>query len=269
MGTFRSSIHRTGTGHPSEAGQAICDTDALKSAIPDCSACEAPQPGAIVTKRVATRYKNSSVRRHSSGRRILVVVVPPVDELDLVGPLQIFNSVNRLAGRNIYAIEVVTNADSLTVEGEGGVLTFMAKHHFDKVEGDCDSVLLVCGLGTRSVRDAVLSAWLKKMASEVRRLGAVCVGAFLLAEAGLLNDRRAERPHIGDSAAKWQHDIRVSGSSMIHSGSKTGTSTPRPEFLLASISRSPGWRKIAALVWRMKRRANWFCFCDAREDSRN
>ena len=120
-----------------------------------------------------------------------MLVVSPVDELDLVGPLQVFNSVNRLAGRTIYTIEVVTNADRLTVEGEGGVLTFVAQHHFDKVEGECDSVLLVCGLGSRSVCDAALSAWLKKMASEVRRLGAVCVGAFLLAEAGLLNGRRA------------------------------------------------------------------------------
>src|SRR5438094_890557 len=137
-------------------------------------------------------YKKSGAPRHSSSnRRIVVVVVPPVDELDLVGPLQVFNSVNRLAGRKIYAIEVVTNAERLIVEGEGGVLTFMAKDHFNKVEGACDSVLLVCGLGTRSVRDAALSTWLKKMAAEVRRLGAVCVGAFLLAEAGLLNDRRA------------------------------------------------------------------------------
>jgi transcriptional regulator GlxA family with amidase domain len=131
------------------------------------------------------------MRRPHASRRIVVVVVPPVDELDLVGPLQVFNSVNRLAGRTIYAIEVVTGADRLKIEGEGGVLTFVARQHFKKVAGPCDSVLLVCGLGSRAVRDAALSAWLRKMAAEVRRLGAVCVGAFLLAEAGLLNGRRA------------------------------------------------------------------------------
>src|SRR6516162_1743142 len=112
-----------------------------------------PGPGGIVTTRMA--YK-SDVRDHTLSRRIIVVVVPPVDELDLVGPLQVFNSVNRLAGRKIYAIEVVTNADGRTVEGEGGVLTFIAKHHFSEVDGVCDSVLLVCGLQSRSVRDAAL-----------------------------------------------------------------------------------------------------------------
>jgi transcriptional regulator GlxA family with amidase domain len=140
---------------------------------------------------MAATKKNSAAARRPSHRRIIVVVVPPVDELDLVGPLQVFNSANRLAGRKIYEIEVVTNADSLIVEGEGKVLTFVAKHHFDKVEGTCDSVLLVCGLKSRSVRDAALSAWLRSVASQVRRLGAVCVGAFLIAEAGLLNGRTA------------------------------------------------------------------------------
>ena len=129
--------------------------------------------------------------RRFSTRRIVVAVVPPVDELDLVGPLQVFNSANRLAGKTIYAIEVVTNANRLTVEGEGGVLTFLARHHVSNVEGACDSVLLVCGVGTRSVRDAALSGWLRRMAPAVRRLGAVCAASFLLAEAGLLNGRRA------------------------------------------------------------------------------
>jgi transcriptional regulator GlxA family with amidase domain len=130
-------------------------------------------------------------RRADASRRIVVVVVPPVDELDLVGPLQVFKSVNRLAGRAIYAMDVVTNAKGQAVEGESGVLTFLADRHVSSVNGTCDSVLLVCGLKSRSVRDAALSAWLVSRARDTRRLGAVCVGAFLLAEAGLLDGRRA------------------------------------------------------------------------------
>jgi transcriptional regulator GlxA family with amidase domain len=140
---------------------------------------------------------------------VVVVVVPPVDELDLVGPLQVFNSVNRLARRTIYAVEVATSTDSLTVQGEGGVLKFVAKQHFKEV-GACDSVLVVCGLVSRSVRDAALSAWLKKKAKEVRRLGAVCVGAFLLAEAGLLNGRTATTHwRFGQEMAKRFPRVRV------------------------------------------------------------
>lgn len=124
-------------------------------------------------------------------RRVIVVVVPPVDELDLVGPLQVFSSVNRLAGKVMYSIELVTSAKRLEVEGEGGLLTFLAKSHFQNVKGRVDSVLLVCGVGTRTIRDPTLLAWLRKTAASVRRLGAVCVGSFLLAEAGLLNGKKA------------------------------------------------------------------------------
>src|SRR4030095_2567512 len=95
-------------------------------------------------------------------------------KLALGGPLKLLDSVNRLGGPPIYTVEVVTAADRLTVEGEGGVLSFIARHHFSKGESAAaDSVLLVCGLGTRTVRDAALSAWLNRMARGVRRLGAV------------------------------------------------------------------------------------------------
>ena len=159
---------------------------------------------------MTSKQKKTDSRRHATTRRIVVVVVPPVDELDLVGPLQVFNSINRLTGRTIYTIEVATNTEHLTVAGEGGILTFIARHHFNAVKGACDSVLLVCGLGSRSVRDAALSTWLRKMAVDVRRVGAVCVGAFLLAEAGLLNGRRATAHwRFGRELALQYPEVRV------------------------------------------------------------
>jgi transcriptional regulator GlxA family with amidase domain len=124
-------------------------------------------------------------------RRIIVVVVPPIDELDLVGPIQAFGAANRLVGKIVYKVEIVTNAKELKVQGEGGLLSFAAQGHFQDVKGRVDSLLLVCGLGTRTARDPVLFAWMRKMAPGVHRLGAVCVGSFLLAEAGLLNGKRA------------------------------------------------------------------------------
>src|ERR1700732_450728 len=124
-------------------------------------------------------------------RRIIVVVVPPVDELDLVGPLQVFGAANRLVGKTVYQVEIVTNGRELKVQGEGGLLSFAAQGRFQDVKGKFDSVLLVCGLATRTARDPALFAWMRKIAPVVRRLGAVCVGSFLLAEAGLLNGKRA------------------------------------------------------------------------------
>src|SRR5215469_1631470 len=101
-------------------------------------------------KSVPEKPRESRGRRESAGRRVLIVVVPPVDELDLVGPMQVLNSVNRLAGRTIYRMQVLTNSDRMTIECEGGVLSFLAQQHLSSVDGACDSVLVVCGLASRS-----------------------------------------------------------------------------------------------------------------------
>ena len=136
---------------------------------------------------------NGSLRRKAaaSNRRVIVLVVPPVDEFDLVCPIQVFGAANRLAGKPIYSVEIATNGKDLKVQGEGGVLSFLAETHHKDLNNSFDSLLLVCGLATRNVRDPALFAWLRRVAPAVHRLGSVCVGSFLLAEAGLLNGKRA------------------------------------------------------------------------------
>jgi len=143
-------------------------------------------------------------------RRVAVVVVPPVEELDLVGPMQVFGAANRLAAKPVYNVEVATNSRDLKVAGEGGLLSFLAQRRFPELKGPFDSLLLVCGVATRNARDAALFAWLRKMAPEVRRIGSVCVGAFLFAEAGLLDGKRATAHwKFGEELAKRYPRVRV------------------------------------------------------------
>src|SRR5215831_3480150 len=126
-----------------------------------------------------------------SPSRVAVLAVPPVDEFDLVCPIQVLGAANRLAGKSVYGVEVATAGKDLKVQGEGGLLSFLAGTRYKDLDHGFDSLLLVCGLATRNARDPALFAWLRKIAPTVRRLGSVCVGSFLLAEAGLLDGKRA------------------------------------------------------------------------------
>lgn len=123
-------------------------------------------------------------------RRVVVLAVPPVEELDLVGPMEVFATANRLIARDAYRVEVVTNTRDLRVDGASG-LPFRAHHHYSNAPARHDSLVVVCGVESRHTRDAGLLRWLARESRRVRRVGGVCVGAFLLAEAGLLDRRRA------------------------------------------------------------------------------
>jgi transcriptional regulator GlxA family with amidase domain len=164
-------------------------------------------------------------------RRILLVAAPPVDELDFVGPAQVFAIANRMAGRTAYEVEVATSGPGLEIAGEGGLLSFVAHKTIAEARGPYDSVLLACGLANRHQDDPALSAWLQARAEDSRRLGAVCVAAFLLARAGLLDDRRATShwrfveefaaryPRVNVTAAPiWIQDGRIFTSAGVAAG---------------------------------------------------
>jgi transcriptional regulator GlxA family with amidase domain len=136
--------------------------------------------------------------------------VPPVEELDLIGPLQVFSSINRLAARPIYSIEMVTPSGQQEIPGEAGLVSFVGQGRLTELKGGFDSALLVCGIASRNTHDPILFEWLREAALSARRLGAVCVGAFLLAEAGLLNGKQATAHwKFGRELAQRYPQVRV------------------------------------------------------------
>ncbi|MBZ5557004.1 MAG: GlxA family transcriptional regulator [Acidobacteriia bacterium] len=128
--------------------------------------------------------------KRTSRRRVAVLAVPPVEELDLIGPLEVFATANRLIARDAYRVELATNARDRGIEGASG-LPLRAHHHYSDLSARIDSLVVVCGVDARHTREPALLRWLARETGRVRRVGAVCVGAFLLAEAGLLDRRRA------------------------------------------------------------------------------
>lgn len=126
-----------------------------------------------------------------TSQRILVLVVPPIEELDLVGPVQVLSTASRLRGGSVppYEMRVVTTNVDRLIAGASG-LSLTAHAHYLADHGAIDSLLIVSGVSTRNARNDELAEWLHRTAPQCRRVGAVCIAAFLLAQANVLSNQR-------------------------------------------------------------------------------
>ena len=143
-------------------------------------------------QRLRPPRSRAHIVRMPKPRRMVVLVVPPIEELDLVGPVQVLSTATRLMRRGgmPYRVEVVSTTRDRLIAGESG-LSLVAQGHYRDVEGRIDSLLLVSGVQARNRRDDELAAWLRRTVPACRRVGAVCIAAFILAHAGVLTDQRA------------------------------------------------------------------------------
>jgi transcriptional regulator GlxA family with amidase domain len=142
--------------------------------------------------KLARRYNSMQKQAVGKVRHIVLLAVSPAMELDIAGPMAVFDAVNRRDGTSsrAYETELLTTTAELKVAGLSG-LCLAANRHYRDVRQEVDTLLVVGGTGARTTGDPELLSWLQKIAVRVRRLGSVCTGAFLLAEAGLLDGRRA------------------------------------------------------------------------------
>jgi len=122
--------------------------------------------------------------------RVVLLVIPPVRELDLVGIVDVFATANGfLRPERQYQVELVTSSAQSNIEGMCG-LQFTGARHYSKLEGEIDT-LLVPGVHPEKVHlSPELLRWFRSRANKCRRVGSVCTGAFIMAEAGLLDGKR-------------------------------------------------------------------------------
>lgn len=125
-------------------------------------------------------------------RSVVVLGYPGVQSLDVVGPFDVFAAASLLlaaegADRG-YDVSLVSG-DAQPIQAATG-LRFVAAPLPDP-HAAIDTVVLPGGYTDEVVADARVTDWVRASAANARRVVSVCSGAFLAAQAGLLDGCRA------------------------------------------------------------------------------
>ena len=131
-----------------------------------------------------------------TSRTIGIIAFDGIEIIDLTGPMEVFALTNLGFQRTGLTTEppyrfVVLAREAGWVTASCG-LRIQADQAYTEVREPIDTLIVPgapdvnCVLADRDLVD-----WVRGMATQVRRLVSVCTGAFLLAETGLLDGRRA------------------------------------------------------------------------------
>ncbi|MFE3205274.1 GlxA family transcriptional regulator [Embleya sp. NPDC059237] len=131
----------------------------------------------------------------STPHRVVIAVFPDVDLLDVTGPAEVFALANRETASAAGYVVRLAGPEAGPVGTSAGV-RILADVAFADVGAAVDTLLVPGAVamgpdGPVALVDDAVVAWVAATAPHARRVASVCVGAHVLAAAGLLDGRRA------------------------------------------------------------------------------
>jgi transcriptional regulator GlxA family with amidase domain len=123
--------------------------------------------------------------------QVSMLLFDEVEVLDACGPFEVFSVANRLAHRTHpqspppYEVTTISAADTTTVIARGG-LPIIADRLLDDAP-PADIVLVPGGITAHVETQPAVIDWVTRSAQRALVTASVCTGAFILAEAGLLD----------------------------------------------------------------------------------
>jgi len=125
-------------------------------------------------------------------RRIGLLLFDDVEVLDACGPFEVLSVANRVAVRGggpapFEVVLVAAGDDGRGVRARGGLRLGADVPVYGAP--DCDVVLVPGGVVDAVAADPAVLAWLQRCRPGAEVVASVCTGAFVLAAAGLLDER--------------------------------------------------------------------------------
>jgi transcriptional regulator GlxA family with amidase domain len=134
-----------------------------------------------------------------------ILIFDDAEELDFVGPWEVFTSAAKFADGN----RVVTIAEELRPVVCAKGLRVVPDYTFADAPG-LDIILVPGGIGTRTqVNNAVLIGWLRAVGARCAWVTSVCTGALLLHEAGFARGKRVTTHWSFIEALRNRSDVTV------------------------------------------------------------
>lgn len=126
-------------------------------------------------------------------RSVGILLFDGVEVLDACGPFEVFSVASRVSLRDSprtdAPFQVFAIADSTTVHARHDLV--LSAHHHWSAHPHVDILVVPGGVVTAPLQNKPLIDWLARTAAECELVASVCTGSFLLAQAGLLEGRRA------------------------------------------------------------------------------